>query len=434
MIKQLAALSLGVVVSVLGATPRTAIAEELPPVVPFLESGRLSAGAAAMQAAIDANPADQQARFSLGVVQFLQAVEGLGYDHYRYGLLGDRRRQITFMRLPVPENSAPEKLTYSGARQILQNYADGLAKAEATLAQVKPSDIKLPLAVGMIRLDLDRNGQATDEESLWAIIQGLQNPRATNTAAQDAEKVVIAFDDADVLWLQGYCHVMAGLAEIALAYNWEEQFNCTAHLFYPNVETPYPFLAEEGTGVISGFNTQNVLDIIAMIHTVNYEVAEPERMQVALAHFESVIRLSRQSWTLIEAETDNDREWIPNASQTSAMAGLRVGQGMIKNWAKFLDEMELILQGRKLLPFWRGVKDGVPLFLNQASQVPTNSKLGINVRRIFTDPHRLDLVLWLQGTGLAPFLEEGPRVDVKTFEEISREFQGEFLTFMFWFN
>ena len=410
----------------------TASAQDLAPVQEYLETGRLSDAAVAMTAAIESNPADQQARFSLGVVHFLQAIEGLGYDHYRYGLLADRRRQITFMRLPVPENNKPEKLTYEGARQILQNYADGLAKAEATLAEVKPDGIKLPLAVGKLRLDLDHNGDASDAESLWSILQGLGNPRTrSNEATSD---LVIAFDDADVLWLQGYCHVMGGLAEIALAYDWQEQFNCTAHLFYPNIETPYPFLAEEGAGMLAGFNTQNVLDVLALIHTANYEVAEPERMKTALSHFESVITLSRQSWKLIEAETDNDREWIPNARQFSAMAGMRVGQGMIRNWAKFLDEMELILQGRKLVPFWRGVKGGIPLFVSNAGNLPVNSKVGINVRRIFTEPRRLDLVLWLQGTGLAPFLEEGPRVDLKTFEEIGREFQGEFFTFMFWFN
>jgi hypothetical protein len=31
--------------------------------------------------------------------------------------------------------------------------------------------------------------------------------------------------------------------------------------------------------------------------------------------------------------------------------------------------------------------------------------------KVFLEPARLDLVLWLQGTGLQPFLEKGERTD-----------------------
>ena len=82
-------------------------ADVAPPVEKFFIEGRLAEGAAAMQQLIDSNASDQQARFSLGVVQFFQAVEGLGQDQFRYGLLGGRARALPFMRLPVPENPKP---------------------------------------------------------------------------------------------------------------------------------------------------------------------------------------------------------------------------------------------------------------------------------------------------------------------------------------
>lgn len=411
----------------------TLAADELAPVQEYLTDGRLSDAAEAMTKAVRENADDQQARFSLGVVQFFQAVEGLGHDHYRYGLLADRRRQITFMRLPVPENPKPDKLSYEAARQIIQNYVTRLMAAEKTLAAVKPTGVKLPLQIGQVRLDLDGNGKATDEESLWQVLVNLQGRRPT-LDKDTPSPMVIAFDDADVLWLRGYCHVMSGLGEILLAYDWHDQFERTAHLFYPIVETPYPYLAAEGPGFFNGFSEQNVLDLLALIHTINYDVVEPARMKVALAHFEEVIQLSRQSFSLIESETDDDREWIPNERQTSVLAELRVGRNMVTSWRRFLDEMELILQGKKLLPFWRGVRGGITIFGNRADASSLHPTLGINVRRIFTEPGRFDLVLWLQGTGLQPYLEEGDRSDVRTWQEISREFNGQFLTFMFWFN
>ncbi len=63
---------------------------------------------------------------------------------------------------------------------------------------------------------------------------------------------------------------------------------------------------------------------------------------------------------------------------------------MTGGWQEFLGEAERILAGKKLLPFWRG-----------------DAKRGINLRRVFTEPRTLDLVLWIQGTAALPYLEAG---------------------------
>lgn len=404
-----------------------------PPVQQYLSSARLADGEAAMRQGLENAPGDQQLRFSLGVVQFLRAVEGLGHDHYRYGLLGGRRPQITFLRLPIPENPQPEEITYDKARQILQDFVDRLATAERTLADMEPGDVKLPLIVGQIRFDFDQNGVGSDDESLWTVMNVLRQPRR-QTQQPATNDFQITFDAGDVYWLRGYCHALSGIAEIALAYDWRDQFERTAHLFYPNVDSPYPWLAEEGTNADAGLNPRNVLDLIALIHTINYECTEPERMQRALKHFEAVIATARLSWNAIEQETDNDNEWIPNAQQESAAGGMRVGREMIARWRQFLDEIEAILQGRKLIPFWRGTPGGANLFFNSPRDVPVHPELGINVRRIFTEPRRLDLALWLQGTGLQPYLETGDRTDAKTWMEITDAFGDEFLLFLLWFN
>lgn len=402
-----------------------------PAIEKFLVEGRLAAGAAAMNAVLEKDRQNAEAGFSLGVTQFLQAVENLGRDQYRYGLLGGRRQAMPFMRLPVPENEAPELLNYPKARAIIQGYMDGLKIAESTLAAVKPADVKLTLRIGQIRLDLDGDGVATDEESLWRVIESVSGNGRTSDAGPEVNQFVVAFDDADVLWLRGYCHVMSALGEIVLAYDWKDQFERTAHLFYPNVESPYSFLQKEGAGPFNGFNTQNILDVIALIHTINYECAEPERMKSALTHIEAVISLSRESWKLINAETDDDHEWLPNTKQTAALGGMRVSQQMQSGWQLFLDEADEIVQGKKLLPFWRGIEGGAIIF---DGNVPSNPNVGINFRRIFTEPTRLDLVLWLQGTGLTPYLEKGEKTDPDSWRQMLNAFEGNFFMFMVWFN
>ena len=397
----------------------------------YLLEGRLAEGAAAMQAAVDADPADGVSQFGLGVTQFFQAIESLGQSQFKFGLLGNRRRAIPFMRLPIPENEKPEQISYDLARSMIQDFISGLGKAEKTLAGVKSSDVKLPLKIGQIRLDLDGDGVGTDEESVWNILNALSSGGRPAEADAAVNQLVIAFDDGDVLWLRGYCHVMSALGEIVLAYDWRDQFERTAHLFYPSVQSPYDFLQAEGAGPFNGFNSQNILDVIALIHTVNYECVEPERMKVALGHLESVISLSRESWKLINAETDNDREWLPNPRQTAALGELRVSQQNLLGWQEFLDEADAILQGKKLLPFWRGIEGGA-MFLD--GNFPEHPELGINLRKVFLEPARLDLVLWLQGTGLQPFLEKGERTDAGAWRRIMNAFDGNFFLFMVWFN
>jgi hypothetical protein len=42
--------------------------------------------------------------------------------------------------------------------------------------------------------------------------------------------------------------------------------------------------------------------------------------------------------------------------------------------------------------------------------------------------------MWIQGTGAAPYLEEGTLTDKAVWDRLVRVFQGEFIGFAFWFN
>jgi hypothetical protein len=139
-------------------------------------------------------------------------------------------------------------------------------------------------------------------------------------------------------------------------------------------------------------------------------------MQAALTHLERMLALSRESWKFILAETDDDHEWLPNPKQTGVL-GRPVSQAMIDSWLEFVGEMESLLAGKRLIPFWRG-----------------DEKRGVNLRRVFTEPRTLDLVLWAQGTAATPYLEEGPVTKKEIWTRLERVFQGEFIGFAIWFN
>ncbi len=389
-----------------------------PPVVEsYLEKGELAEAAAALEKLITEQPDDQQARFSLGVVQFLQAIEHLGQSYHRYGLRTSRfvAGQIPLLRLPIPPNPNPEEMSYEAGGKIMKTFLAKLTVAEATLAKVDTTDVKLPLHFGRIRLDLNSDGNADQNEALWKLLATVT--RGGDQAA--GEKFLIAFDGGDVHWLRGYCHFLSAICEITLAYDGHELFERAGHLLVSNNKTPYVYLTEESKPQ-TGWINNGVFDIVAFIHLINFPVVAPERMTSALEHLEAMIEQSRQSWKRILAENDDDREWLPNPNQTGVLPNVRVQQEMIDAWHEFLDEMELLLQGKRLIPFWRG---------DQESQAR-----GVNLRRVFTEPQQFDLVLWISGTAADPYLEDGPLTDPRVWQRLMRVFGGEFFGFAIWFN
>ena len=131
--------------------------------------------------------------------------------------------------------------------------------------------------------------------------------------------------------------------EFYLAHDGQELFERTAQVFYPRVDTPHSMLQEPSDASLQGFDPALIADVVTLIHLVSLEVAEPERMEAALAHLEAVLEQSRESWEDILAETDNELEWIPNPEQESVGPGsgeqrhgggvadvLRRGRGTIK--------------------------------------------------------------------------------------------------------
>lgn len=382
-----------------------------------LQAGTLPTCERELAELLKKNPKDPQARYGLGTIQFLHAVEGLAQDLHRYGFMQTswiaRGGPLIGDQLPLPPNPKPEQIDYLKSRKIYQDFVTRLEQAEATLALVDSPDVKLPVHFGLIRLDLNGDGSGTDDESLWKIYERMN--RGARVQEAQAKQFVITFDAGDVLWLRGYCHLLMGLSETLLAYDFQELFERCGHILFANVKSPYPFLPIQGKEEFLSYDS--IVDLIAMIHLINFPVAEPKRMASALQHLESMVDVSSKSWDLILAETDDDNEWIPNPKQTGVIPNVKVTDEMIASWRHFLSEARDILQGKTLVPFWRA-----------------GAGQGVNMRKIFTEPRRFDLVLWLQGTDVAPFLQEGKVTDPEVWQRLNRVFGGEFIGFAFWFN
>jgi hypothetical protein len=341
----------------------------------------------------------------------LRGLERLGQNLHEYGLREQNvlGMNIVVLNLPFGKNEHPKKLTYEKARAIVQDWVTDLDAAEKTLAAITDPNVNLSVSVDQISFTV---GAAQPVRLLEVLsVTGLA-PRGGGVAY--TEPLVIHFDRADVAWLRGYCHLLSAIGNVVLAHDGRELFSHTAHLFFKDVDTPYAFLKlpTESNG---GWDFAYISDLIAVIHLMRLPVVEPERMKAALNHLEQMLALSREMWKFVLAETDNDHEWIPNPKQKGPF-GVTIAQPQIDAWMKFLDESQALLAGRLLVPFWRD---------------PTK---GVNLRRVFTEPQTLDIVLWVQGTAAAPYLEAGQKTSPETWTRLMDVFQGNFFRFFVWIN
>ena len=379
-----------------------------PDVDALLSSGKFEEGVVALEAHLKLEPRDDVARLGSGAIQFVSAVQKLGRKMAVYG----PRPRFDFSGRPaIADVPAPaEPLTYLRLRQINQEWLDDLARIDATLAKITSEEIKLPLHVGRVTMNL-----GTAETRSLTLLPVLRQFQLTQNGRE--ADFVIVFDRADVDWLRGYCHLLSALSEIMLAYDGQELFDISAHRLFQHAVIPHPFLLEPNRSPVGGwFQFEEIADAVAIIHMLRFPLVEPKRMPVALAHIEQTLSLSHQMWKRIQAETDNDREWIPGPKQKGAI-NVAVTQEMLDNWMLALTETEQIVQGKKLLPFWRGK--------------PTR---GVNLRKAFLEPRQLDIVLWVQGTAATPYLEEGELTKPDTWQQINRAFGGQFVGFGMWFN
>ena len=200
----------------------------------------------------------------------------------------------------------------------------------------------------------------------------------------------------------------------------EEQRAVQAGLGPVNVElntltTQRRDLQSEQNGMPPGNDYTGFFDIVAAVHSISWNVVEPARLKAVRTHLLQVMALNKNTWRLVRAESDDDREWLPNARQTSPF-GVRVTDEIIDSWLATTALAEQVLEGKKLLPH--------PRFRNK----------GVNLKKFLETTKRFDLVMTVTGHDLLPYLEEGEIVDGDTWRTLTNPMQGNLAMFAVWFN
>ena len=116
-------------------------------------------------------------------------------------------------------------------------------------------------------------------------------------------------------------------------------------------------------------------------------------MKQTLEHLETLLQQIGLCLDSLEKEKDDDHEWLAGPGQTGAFPAIALNKAAVKNWRSLLQHLNAMLAGEELLPLVRDYPDW--------------GTHGANVRRVFLEPRRFDLVLWIQGAAAKPYLEKG---------------------------
>lgn len=353
--------------------------------------------------------------FAIGGLQLLSGIERALQLQWRTGMdqtTGDIGNTIgiPLLRLPLPPNPAPEPFRGALITQLFTDLDADMQAARTALATLpEGEEFGLEITFADLWFDVNANGTREAEEDALTLL----GPQLLGWQWQDpdpaAPPLTVRFDAADAAWLAAYTHVLSGIANTILAYDPAASIDRVLATRAAFGLTPPPEYA-------SYFDFETFADAFAIVEGAVNQPPDAARAKAAKDHYLALIAENRRFWALVAAETDDDREWIPNDRQVSAL-GIVLPPGTGDTWLGVLADGEALLQGRLLIPYWRGAEGQ-----------------GLNLGRMFDEPAPISITGWIQGWAAVPYLEKGPVIDDTSFRQFEALMGGNAGLMMVWLN
>ncbi|MEL6681489.1 MAG: hypothetical protein AAFQ09_02445 [Pseudomonadota bacterium] len=372
-------------------------------------------GTIAALSAIDTpTPSD---RMALGGALFLKGIESAFQERYRVGFT-DFELGIPGLATQLNANPNPEPLTPEVIADLFTQIGDSMDNAQTALAPISAHDqVAVTLDLNHVWFDVNGNGARDETEDLLPILTSLfvrpwQLQETLDRINASGGAPTITFDTSDVAWLQAYTHVFSGTAEMVLAFDPTEviakvQTNAATLTTLRDGPAPTLFLSPED---------EAIADLVTIVLGVLEQQPDAKRTRAALADFQAVISYNLEFWDRVRAETDDEKEFIPNADQDSAL-GILFPESIDTAWQAVLADAAMVLQGDLLIPHWR-----------------TGDQVGINLNAWLNNPAPLDIIGVLAGTDLAPYMQRGPVANAETIDAFDDVTGGNFALFAFTLN
>lgn len=325
-------------------------------------------GLAATLAHLQAQPASPDRDMALAAVTFLDGIEGAYQDRWRVGATMIPLFLPVFGTMLTP-NSNPEPLE-ADFFNVLASDLKGSMQAARAVLPADGGDGALVLDRGDLWFDVNGDGARDMSESLTSLVM---------LRPVEDEPVSIRFDAADVHWLRAYTHLIEAGATLTLAFDPQPAMARMLDLRAAISDQEMAQLqSSDGFSEMSYYGDMPIyVDTIAvLIQTLRQQ---PDKALIAETeqHVRQMMAENRAFWNAVAAETDNDREWIPNDNQQAAM-GFPVPPGSGAAWLGVLADAERVMDGDLLVPYWRFA-----------------SGHGLNIREWLDDPQPIDLVSWI---------------------------------------
>ena len=362
-------------------------------------------------AAIEAPSADD--RFALGAIGFLRGIEKSLQFRWQHNM-AIKDFDMPVLRLPVPPNPDAAPFTPDLIVQLFETLRDDMAISQAALDTVAGAEVSVELDLASIWFDINMNNSRDRGEGMveFGITTIMSRQLALAFLDQPQTKILVRFDTADVAWLNAYTHLLSGLSELVIAFDPTEAI---AKVMTAN---------QQMTDLMAGTPPANQYNMIggnwvnrfAMVYGALNQQPLPENTRAARSHFLEMIRQNKAFWAAVALETDNTYEWIPNKNQTAAL-GFDLPDGAAETWQAVLNDAEMLLRGELLVSFWRVEPVG-----------------GVNIKALFENPPVVDIVDWVQGAGLIPYIERGPVASSRNIRLFERMFSGDAVLFALLFN
>lgn len=356
---------------------------------------------------LQGQPKSEENKFLLGGVKALSAIEYIlqvRYNNYsgELPIIPGGRANLS----PNPDAVFDPAFIEVAMKGALKN----LKQAEIVLASVVGKEFSVEVNLVDLWFDINANGKRDAGEDLVAQLSELPG----FARGDKGKSTIVRFDSADAYWLAAYVQALSGSAELVLALDPTSAIKTIidgrALMEEKGAITPDPFLRDV-----------NIIDSIAVYITALRGVPDKKRTRAALKHFKSMISYNQGFWRLVMQETDNKAEWLPNPSQTSAF-GIAVDLETANAWQTVLKEISDVLEGRALIPHWR------------VTSRDATQGVGINIKKLMNDPSDFDIILMIQGTSIAPYLEQGKIANMRVWRDFSRLTDGQGILFSLWFN
>lgn len=363
--------------------------EKSKPAAHYLTEGGLDKGIKLKRAELKRDKDNSHLRFELGLMLVYSAFQDMYQQMHAWGFRGSVNE---FLGEWTKENrpEEPHPVTYAEFKKLFDDFYKKLDEAQEILSKARDLKEPLILPLGKIKLDLNSNGKLEKSESLEVIFGSIMGEEI----GDKLESTTIHFDQGDVTWLEGYCHLTMFLQDLI--------FNFDASWAYQFV----------GKWIFDEISYKGI-DLQADPMILKQEPGD--RLKKAHAHLRKSIELSHISWSYYRAETDDDHEWVPNPNQTSLFESIPVTEETVEAWLSMLKEMDMVLTGEKLIPTFS--------FYGR--------NMGFNLKRFFYETGDINLHTY---EASLPYAEKGELTKVDFWERVWEMFPGANGMFALWVN